>query len=622
MIHSYSDEIISDVHDWRLFSRLLGFTRPYRSSFLTVLVLTVINAPLTAAGPIFTKAAIDLFIAPDLSKAPTGFLHWLKAMAEAAGFGGSRYRGIIFIAIIYLLVNITSLAIQYLHLSLIATMGQRVMRDIRQAIFTHLLKVPIQFYDRNPVGGLMARTTADVESLNEMFSSGVVAILGDVAVAVFVLAWMFKMNWKLAAVSFIAVILLGLFSIWFMNHAKSAYRAIRLHMARISAFLQEHISGMQTVQLFGCEAREMNAFRLVNHEYWQAALKTNFCNAIFYPAIEVIVAIGTALIIWYGGSQVIHQAISLGTLVAFIQLARSFYDPISEVTDKYNVVQAALASADRIFQLLDEPFIPELPQQQQLTPGGFQGRVEFRNIWFAYHNDEWVLRDISFVAEPGEKIAFVGHTGAGKTTIINLLLRFYEIQRGQIFLDGIDIRHIAPGDLRTAFGTVPQDIFLFTGDIISNIRLGDSRITEEEVKSSACKLRVDNFVASMEKGYGSVLMENGAGLSVGQKQLIGFSRAMAFNRPILVLDEATSSIDTETEVLVQEAVKRVMDGRTSLVIAHRLSTIQSVDKIIVMQKGEIREMGSHQSLIEQRGIYWKLYQLQFDRESQITKQMQ
>jgi ATP-binding cassette subfamily B protein len=618
MTHSHSGETIFDAPDWRLLSRLLGFVRPYKSYVIAVLVLTIVNAPLVAAGPLFTRAAIDLFIAPDLSRRPTGLLLWLKTGAELAGFGGSRYRGIIFIAIVYLGVNITGLAIQYLHLALTAAMGQRVMYDVRQAIFTHLQKVPIQFYDRTPLGGLMTRITTDVESLNEMFSSGVVAVVGDIGVALYVLAWMFRVNWKMAAVSFIAVILLAVFSAWFINRAKIVYRAVRLHLAQISTFLQERISGMQTVQLFGREARELEAFRRINKEYWQATLQTNFYNAIFYPSIEVIVAAGTALIIWYGGGQVMRHAISLGTLVAFIQLARSFYDPISEVSDKYNVLQAALASAERVFKLLDEPVSPGGPEQY-LPPGEFSGRIEFRNVWFGYQPDNWILKGISFVVEPGEKVAFVGHTGAGKTTIINLLLRFYEIQRGQILFDGVDIRQLNPEATRAVFSIVPQDIFLFADDIISNIRLGNLAISEEQVKSAAREVHVDDFVASMEKGYGSKLMEGGPGLSVGQKQLIGFARAMAFNRRVLILDEATSSIDTETEVLVQEAVQRMMDGRTSLVIAHRLSTIQSVDKIIVMQNGEIREMGRHQSLIAQQGIYWKLYQLQFGHASDITE---
>jgi ATP-binding cassette subfamily B protein len=617
MTHPYSEETISDAPEWRLLSRLLGFVRPYRSYFTAILALTIVNAPLVAAGPLFTKATIDLFIAPDPSNPPSGFALWLKTGAELAGFGGSRYSGIIFIAVVYLFVNITGLATQYLHLALTATMGQRVMYDIRQAIFTHLQKVPIQFYDRTPLGGLMTRTTTDVESLNEIFSSGVVAALGDVAVAMYVLAWMFEVNWQLAAVSFIAVIFLAVFSASFMGHAKPAYGAVRRHLARLSTFVQEHISGMQMVQLFRREARELEVFRRINQEYRQATLRTNFYNAIFYPAIEVIVAVGTALIIWYGGGQVIRRAISLGTLVAFIQLARSFYDPISEVSDKYNVLQGALASSERIFKLLDEPSSGVFQACSPLKE--FRGRVEFRNVWFAYQNDDWVLRGVSFAVEPGEKVAFVGHTGAGKTTIINLLLRFYEIQRGQILLDGVDIRQIHPDALRAVFSIVPQDIFLFTGDVISNIRLGNPAITDEQVKVAAREVRVDDFVASMENGYSSKLVEGGSGLSVGQKQLLGFARAMAFDRHALILDEATSSIDAETEVLVQEAVRRVMEGRTSLVIAHRLSTIQSVDKIIVMQNGEIREMGCHQSLIAQQGIYWKLHQLQFGRAPHIPK---
>jgi ATP-binding cassette subfamily B protein len=400
---------------------------------------------------------------------------------------------------------------------------------------------------------------------------------------------------------------------WFRRGARNSFRTVRARIARINAFLQEHITGMPVVQLFNREEKEMQQFSEINEAHRKANIDTIFYYAIFYPGVEIIGSIGIALIIWYGGGQVIRGVATIGTLFAFVQLARSFYEPISDISEKYNILQSAMAASERIVKLLDEPVKIESPVKPVHIERA-QGRIEFRNVWFAYKNEDWILRDVSFTAEPGEKVAFVGHTGAGKTTITNLLLRFYDIQRGQILLDGVDIREMDLHELRANFSIVLQDVFLFSGDLASNIRLGANEISDERLLFASTEVRSDDFIRNLPDGYQSEVRERGAGLSVGQKQLISFARALAFDPRVLILDEATSSIDTETEILIQEAVERLMQGRTSLVIAHRLSTIQSVDKIIVMHKGEIREMGNHQELLAERGLYWRLYQLQFYRD--------
>jgi ATP-binding cassette subfamily B protein len=392
---------------------------------------------------------------------------------------------------------------------------------------------------------------------------------------------------------------------------------VRVRIARINAFLQEHITGMPVVQLFNREEKEMRKFDEINAEHRKSNIDTIFYYAVFYPAVEIIGAVGIALIIWYGGNQVIQGVATIGTLVAFIQLARSFYEPISDISEKYNILQAAMASSERIFKLLDEPVTIKSPEKPAAI-GRAQGRIEFRDVWFAYKGEDWILKNVSFTVEPGERVAFVGHTGAGKTTITNLLLRFYDVQRGQILLDGIDIREIDLHELRSNFSIVLQDVFLFSGDVATNIRLGNQKIDDERLQAAAREVHADDFIRRLPEGYATELRERGAGLSVGQKQLISFARALAFDPRILILDEATSSIDTETEILIRDAVERLIADRTSIVIAHRLSTIQSVDKIIVMHKGEIREMGTHQDLLAERGLYWRLYQLQFYQDYKNT----
>jgi ATP-binding cassette subfamily B protein len=610
----HEEEVLGKAYDSRLMRRLLGYLWPYKWYALVALVLTMLSAPLVLAGPPLTQAAIDLFLSPQEGVEPTGFGLLIKNASLWVGLGDSAAEGVAFIAILFLLASLAAFVVQYTQAIVMQTMGQYIMYDLRKEIFAHLQRLPVSFYDRNPVGRLMTRLTTDVDALNEMFTAGVIAIFGDVAIILYIVVWMFWVNWELALISFTILPLLAALTIWFRLGARSSFREVRVRIARINAFLQEHITGMPVVQMFNREEKELRNFDEINEAHRKANIDTIFYYAVFYPAVEIIGALGIALIIWYGGGQVVREIATIGMLVAFIQLARSFYEPISDISEKYNILQSAMASSERIFKLLDEPVTIKSPEEP-VRRGRARGRIEFRGVWFAYKAEDWVLRDVSFTVEPGERVAFVGHTGAGKTTITNLLLRFYDIQRGQILLDGVDIREMDLEQLRANFSIVLQDVFLFSGDIASNIRLGNKEISEEQVAAAAREVHADSFIRRLPKAYSTELRERGAGLSVGQKQLISFARALAFDPRILILDEATSSIDTETEILIRDAVERLMQDRTSLVIAHRLSTIQSVDKIIVMHKGEIREVGTHQQLLAERGLYWRLYQLQFYKDA-------
>ncbi len=617
MTDHHDEEVLGKAYDSRLMRRLLTYLWPYKWRAFISLVLTIISAPLVLAGPPLTKAAIDLFLAPNDANPPSRFALFLKHTGQSLGFGESAYQGVAFIAIVFLLASLAAFAVQYTQFVVMQAMGQYIMYDLRREVFAHLQRLPIQFYDRNPVGRLMTRLTTDVDALNEMFTAGVIVIFGDLAMIFYIVIWMFQVNWKLAMVSFAILPLLAILTTWFRLGARSSFRQVRLRIARINAFLQEHITGMPVVQLFNREEKEMRRFDEINDAHRKANIDTIFYYAVFYPAVEILGAVGMGLIIWYGGGQVLRNAVTIGTLVAFIQLARAFYEPISDISEKYNILQSAMASSERIFKLLDEPVTIASPAKP-VHIGRARGEIEFRNVWFAYKDEDWILKDVSFTVRPGERVAFVGHTGAGKTTITNLLLRFYDAQRGQILLDSVDVRELDLEELRSNFSIVLQDVFLFSGDIAGNIRLGSDRISDERLQQAAREVHADTFVKRLPEGYSTELRERGAGLSVGEKQLISFARALAFDPRVLILDEATSSIDTETEILIRDAVERMMEGRTSLVIAHRLSTIQSVDKIIVMHKGEIREVGTHQDLLGQRGLYWRLYQLQFYQDFKNT----
>ena len=556
-------------------------------------------------GPLLTKWVVDDYVAP----AASGEMKL-----------DSAFDGITLLAIAYIGSLAVTLAIGYFQDVLLNTIGQRVMFDLREAIFHKLQTIEVSFYDANPVGRLITRLTTDVDSLNELFTSGLVEVLGDIVLIAGALGMMFYFNWRLAIVSLLVVPLLFAATSWFRRGAREGFRQVRTKIARLNAFTQEHISGAQVVQLFNREGKALQQFSEINAAHKQANLDTIFYYAVFYPLVNLISAVGIAAIVWYGGGQVIQNAITIGTLVAFLQYTQRLWQPIQDISDKYNVFQAAVVASERVFRLLDTPDNIESPATPRLPASGERslGRIEFRNVWFAYKGEDWVLKDISFNVEPGQSVAFVGATGSGKTTITNLLMRFYDIQRGEILLDGLDIRQWDLRILRENFAVVLQDVFLFSGDIASNIRLGNNAIEDERVEWAAREVRAAGFIEKLPDRFAAKVRERGAGFSVGQKQLISFARALAFNPRILVLDEATSSIDTETEQLIQQAIERVMTGRTSIIIAHRLSTIQRVDKIVVLHKGEIREMGDHQELLAVRGIYYKLYQLQYKEQPIIA----
>lgn len=604
---SAEENELNMAYDGRLMRRLLAYLWPYKRYVVASLLLTMLGGVLVVARPPLVKAAVDLYLLPDPTHVTEGYTLVIKQTAERFGFDGQT-AGIAFISLLLLLANLTAMLVLYVESFVVQRMGQHVMYDLRNEIFARLQRLPLQFYDRNPVGRLMSRMTSDVEALNELFSAVVVSFFGDLTMLLYIVFWMFLLDWRLALVSLLILPPMAVLTIWFRLRSRNAFRSVRVHVARISTFLQERLTGMSVVQLFNREQSELQKLKELNHDYRKANVDAIFYNAVFFPAIDIIAAVGMALIIWYGGGQVLQGLVTLGTVIAFMQMAQMLYEPIGDMSERYNMLQSAMSASERIFQLLDEPVTVKSPEEP-VQAGSVQGHIEFRNVWFAYQDEDWVLKNVSFVVQPGQSVAFVGHTGAGKTTITNLLLRFYEIQRGQILLDGIDIRNINPAELRARFSIVPQDVFLFSDDIASNIRLGNTNIRDEHLREAARQVNADGFINKLSHQYSTRLHERGAGISVGQKQLISFARALAFNPQVLILDEATSSIDTETEVLIHEALKRLMTGRTSIVIAHRLSTVQAVDNIVVLHKGEVRESGTHQGLLRQRGLYWLLYQL-------------
>jgi len=636
----------SKAFDPHLARRLLRYLKPYRARATFSVFLVILSSIMEIAGPAIVAVAIDLYVKPMQGSHAAGASQRIGAWLVAHGWALDPISGINLAAAIYFIVLFGGFAVLYTQMVLMNLMGQYIMYDLRKQIFGHLQKLDIQFFDRNPVGRLMTRVTTDVDALNEMFTAGFVSIFGDIFVLAGIVGMLFWMNWRMALVLFSIIPLIVLVSAWFRRGARKTYRATRARIAAINAFLQEHISGMATVQLFNREEDEAEKFEGLNARHRDANLQSVFYYSIFYPVVELIETIGLALIVWYGGGQVLHGMLSIGTLIAFFQYAQRFYEPISDLSEKYNILQAAMAASERIFKTLDTP--PQIVDDGTLEIDHFES-IEFKDVWFAYNeagtretgtrdegqgstaasplvpasspsslvpvsppaSPEWVLKNVSFTVKRGDRIALVGHTGAGKTTVTSLLLRFYEPQRGEILINGIDIRQYSASSLRALFAIVQQDFFLFTGSITQNISLGDEKITPERVREAARRVQADRFIQRLPGGYDSEVKERGAGLSVGEKQLLSFARALAFNPPVLVLDEATSSIDTETEVLIQEAIQTLMTGRTSIVIAHRLSTIRSADTILVFHHGEIRERGTHEELMHQDGLYRKLYEIQY-----------
>jgi ATP-binding cassette subfamily B multidrug efflux pump len=660
---AHEEEVLGKAYDSRLMKRLLKYLAPYRWKVALALGSIVLKAGADVLGPFLTMVAIDRYLAP-AHQAPSLLSRWLSPRPMT---------GIAQIGAIYVGLITFSFLLEYLQTYFMQWAGQMVMYDLRSEIFRHLQRMHIGFYDKNPVGRLVTRVTSDVDALNEMFTSGVVSIFEDIFVLAGILAIMLCVNWKLALITFAVLPFIAYATKIFRDKVRDSYRRIRVAIARINAHLQEHVSGMVVLQLFNRELKAFNTFSEVNAQHMEAFKDAIMAHAVYYPVVEILSSIAIASVIWFGGQDVlrgwvitgvsvnlspktllvfhfVRNVTTLGVLVAFMQYAQRFFRPIQDLSEKYNILQSAMAAAERVFKLLDTP--AEIQEAVFPKKPDGPGRIEFDRVWFAYRTiardgngnagegarptharathdssthdhvetgePDWVLRDVSFTIEPGETVAIVGHTGAGKTTLISLLLRFYDVQRGAIRIDGVDVKEMSLVDLRRRFGVVLQDPFLFTGTIEGNIRLGTGWITDEEVRQAAEDVNLADFIHNLPNTYQEQVQERGSTLSTGQKQLISFARALAHAPKILILDEATSSVDTETEFKVRDALGKMVEGRTSVIIAHRLSTVQRADKIIVMHKAQLREMGTHQQLLAQRGIYYKLYQLQYKDQEVST----
>ncbi|HKR10703.1 MAG TPA: ABC transporter ATP-binding protein [Pyrinomonadaceae bacterium] len=587
----HEEEAIGKTYDFQVARRLLRYLKPYRRLLVGAIGLTLALNWLGTLQPKFTQWAIDWYILPRTTE------------------------GLGLLVALYLGSQVLRLIFSYFQSILVNSVGQYTMFDLRRELYHKLQHQEVAYYDRNPVGRIMTRLTSDVDALNQLFTEGVTDLLGDLVIIATIIVVMLWMDVKLTLITLLTVPLLFAATTWFRKGARRGYELVRTRLARINAFLQEHFAGAQTVQIFNAETKSLRTFDRINEEYRRANIDTIFYYAVFFPLVDLIGAVGIALIIWYGGFRVMQNTegntvLTLGALVAFIQYSQALFQPIRDLSDKYNVLTAAVVASHRLFKTLDLPIAITSPEEP-LKSERARGRIEFQNVWFAYKDEDWVLKDVSFTVEPGQSIALVGHTGSGKTTITNLLMRFYDIQRGKILLDGVDIRDWDLKALRQNFAVVLQEVFLFSGTIEGNIRLGRQEITTERVRWAAREVHADKFIRRLKDEYQAEVRERGAGLSVGQKQLISFARALAFDPALLILDEATSSIDTETEQLIQRAIERVMRDRTSIVVAHRLSTIQNADRIIVLHHGEVREQGTHQELLAHRGLYWKLYKLQY-----------
>jgi len=654
MASQHEEEVLGKAYDSRLMKRLLRYLRPYRWQVAIALASIVLKAIADVLGPALTMIAVDRYLAP-AHITPSLLGKWLSP---------EPLIGIAQIAAIYVGLILFSFLLEYLQTYFMQWAGQMVMFDLRSEIFRHLQQMHIGFYDKNPVGRLVTRVTSDVDALNDMFTSGVVSIFEDIFVLIGILAIMLSVNWKLALITFAVLPFIFYATKIFRDRVRDSYRRIRVAIARINAHMQENVSGMVVLQLFNREKKAFDTFSEVNEQHMDAFKDAIMAHAVYYPVVEVLSSIAIACVIWFGGHDVLQQwnvpqlkitfdpktllafqwvstVTTLGVLVAFMQYAQRFFRPIQDLSEKYNILQSAMAASERVFKLLDTPVeITEAAITK--TPDG-PGRIEFDHVWFTYRNvqsdgsttghgetgalarpaerssallstpaePDWVLRDVTFTIEPGETIAIVGHTGAGKTTIISLLLRFYDVQRGAIKIDGVDVKEMSLSDLRRRFGVVLQDPFLFTGTIEGNIRLGTDWISDEQVRQATEDVNLADFIHNLPNTYKEEVRERGSTLSTGQKQLISFARALAHSPKILILDEATSSVDTETEFKVRDALGKMVEGRTSIIIAHRLSTIQRADKIIVMHRAQLREMGNHQQLLAERGIYYRLYQLQY-----------
>lgn len=585
----HEEEALGKAYDARLMKRLLLYLRPYKLAVAVAVVMLLIVSVTQVSLAFLTQYGID---------------HYISAH-KAEGFG--------WLALAYLGVMLAMLAATYGQTFITMWLGQRVQYDIRMELFRHLQRLHLQYFDQNPVGRLLTRVTNDVNVLNDLFSSGVVTIVGDVFTLLFIVGALLYYSWALALITFMVLPLLVGATFIFRAKVRNVYRDVRLTLARLNAFLQEHITGIKIVQLFAQESRIYDKFDKVNTKLRTYHFRSVLYYAVFFPTVEIIGSLSVALLLYYGGFRIENGTLTFGALVAFIQLVQRFYRPIADLAEKYNILQASMASSERIFNLLDTPPVI-VDYAGSHKPVTFKGRIDIDHVWFAYSGEDWVLKDVTFSVEPGQKVAIVGATGAGKTSLISLLYRFYEYQKGAIKVDGVPLTNLPTADLRSHLGLVLQDVFLFSGNFASNVRLRDRSISDEQVVQSLERVGFGRFFDSMPQGIHSEIRERGATLSTGQKQLLSFARALAFDPDILILDEATSSVDTETERLIQKALDELLTGRTSIIIAHRLSTIEKADKIVVLHHGQVREIGRHAELMQQRGIYYKLYQMQYKKQ--------
>ncbi len=634
---AHDDEVLGKAYDSRLMRRLLTYLRPYTGHAVLSLCAILIKAGADVLGPYLVKVSVDRYMTRTPSSA-----NWLTRHLSA-----NAMTGITECAGLYFAALVVSYGLEFLQTYLMQWTGQRIMFDMRSQIFRHLQRMHVGFYDKNPVGRLVTRVTSDIDALNEMFTSGVLAIFEDVFVLLFIVIIMLKMSWPLALLTLSVLPLIMYATRLFRIAVRASYRRIRTAIAKINAYTQEHVSGMSIVQLFNREDRAYREFSAINAEHRDAFVDQVQAYSLYYPAVEFLSAVAIAAVVWKGGLGVLRgstflgSTVTIGVLLAFMQYAQRFFRPIQDLSEKYNILQAAMAASERVFKLIDtEPEIVSPVTITRQPDGGLSCAIEFRDVWFTYQTltdeqrhwvatasdaeleasteIEWILRGISFTVARGETAAIVGHTGAGKTTITSLMMRFYDIQRGRVLIDGVDVRELALDTLRKRFGVVLQDAFLFTGTVRTNIRLGSEWITDAEVERAADEVNIGDFVRSLSQGFDEPMQERGATLSTGQKQLISFARALAHRPQILILDEATSSVDTDTELRVRSALERMIQGRTSVVIAHRLSTIQRADTILVMHKGQLRESGTHNELLAERGLYWRLYRLQYkDQEASV-----
>jgi ATP-binding cassette subfamily B protein len=645
------EDPVGKVYDSRLMRRLARYVKPYWIQATISSLSVSLKSICDVAGPIMVMMAIDRYMAPNLKStdASSALAHWLATNSPLAKvLPADAYRGISFLAALYLATLLAAYLFAFIQTYLMQWMGQKVMFDLRRDIFRHMQRMHIGFFDTNAVGRLVTRLTSAVDAVNDMFTDGILAIVNDFFMLVIMAAVMLSINWWLALLAFAVLPLILIVTRMFRDSVRESYRRVRAAIARINSFTQEHISGMSVVQLFNREERAYRDFEAVNRLHMIAFKDTIFAYALYYPAVELLSSVAIAFVVWFGGFSVLrHGTVTIGVLAMFIQYSQRFWRPIQDLSDKYNILQAAMAACERIFKLLDTK--PEIVSPAHPVAGEGSNRIEFRHVWFTYQKltdeqkatvaaaeasnvpsarlaalngiagIEWILRDVSFTVEPGQTVAIVGHTGAGKTTLISLMMRFYDVTAGEILLDGVDLRKLDLTALRQHFAVVLQDPFLFIGTLADNIRFGNSAIGDDQLRQAARDVNVLDFIESLPAGFNEPVRERGSSLSTGQKQLINFARALAYNPRILILDEATSSVDTDTELRIRGALERMVEGRTSVLIAHRLSTVQRAETILVMHKGQLREMGSHQELLAERGLYWKLYQLQY-KEQEIRDQ--